>query len=106
MNNSDVSSSVDQNSVHPDDDMVVEDMTKPAHEKDELRQERYPLMPPDVHRYVRNLMQKEKEKDRIDNNRDQWVMVGKIIDRFLFYLSFVFMFLVAVIMFPVLAGEG
>ena len=93
-------------SVHPSDDVIVEDMTKEKGGDVIMEQQRYPLMPPDVQKYVRSLIRKEKEHDRLQNNREQWVRVGKIVDRFLFYVLFVVMLVTAVILFSVLASRG
>jgi len=105
------STSPAQNTQQPlDDDVekIVDDVRKPAWKKVEMisDDDRYFLLPPDILNYVRNMMEKEKEKGRIETNRVQWITVGKVIDRFFLVLLVIVMSLTTVVMFPVLASKS
>ena len=105
------STSPAQNTQQPlDDDVekIVDDVRKPAWEKVEMISDDHRdfLLPPDILNYVRNMMEKEKEKGRIETNRVQWITVGKVIDRFFLVLLVIVMSLTTVVMFPVLASKS
>ena len=80
-------------SLRARDEMIVDD-------------QRYSLLPPDMLQYVRKSMEKEKEKETIGTNRDQWIAVGRVIDRFFFVLWTIVMSVTAVVVLSVLPNLG
>ena len=83
-------------------------MTKPTWEETELTPEdqRCNLLPADVLKHMRDNIEKEKKKDRIETIRDQWITVGRVIDRFFLVLWFIVISLTTLVMLPVLASFG
>ena len=97
--------------IQPSDDDLeknADNVRQPAWEKVEMiaDDDRCSLLPPDVLKYLRSCMKKEKEKDRIETNREQWITLGKVIDRFFLVSWLVVLCLTTVITFPVLASNG
>ena len=67
---------------------------------------RHSLMPADILVHMRDNMEKEKKKDIIELNRDQWITVGRVIDRFFLVLWLIVIFVTTFVMLPVLASLG
>ena len=86
----------------------TDEVRKPHWKKVEMisDDQKFSLLPPDILKYVRNIMEKEKKKDRIEANRDQWIAVGKVIDRFFLVMWFIVISLTTLVMLPVLASLG
>ncbi len=84
----------------------VDDVDEASENEIIPQDQKHPLFPADVLKYIHLLMHKEKTKDVNGDNKNQWVQVGKVIDRFFLVSSFIAMFLTAVCMFPVIRFEG
>ena len=57
---------------------------------------------PELLKCMRYLLDKEREEERIAGNRDQWVKVGKVLDRFFLVMFSIVMTVTTAIMFPLL----
>lgn len=98
-----------RNSVHPQNEVQVEDLdADPNYQKKMSNHQQAPnsLVPDEIVQYVKGLIEKEKETSRQDQNRAEWIMVGKTIDRLCLVLFLFVILITCVVMFPVISNKG
>jgi hypothetical protein len=56
------------------------------------------MWPKDVLKYIRKKIQDDAENDMLDQNREEWEHVARVLDRFLLIISMLFITLMAIVM--------
>ena len=91
-----------KNIVRPVDDVHVEDLVddkKPPVPNNAL-------LPPEILMYVSNLIEKGREADHQDQNREEWIMVGKVLDKTCLVFFMALITITAAVLLPIMDFKG